>query len=69
MTSSVGDATSSAGVAAVALAVLVAASLSQRHLATVAVASAASTPSFPWRIPIGKIALQRLTADFHPHVT
>jgi len=59
MTSSVGDVTSPVGAAtAVALAVLLAAaSLSQRHLTAVAVvasASGASSPSFPWRIPIGK---------------
>jgi len=63
MTSSVGDVTSSAGTAAVALAVLLAASLSQRHLAAVAVAASGS-PSFPWRIPIGKNVQSRHTSAF-----
>ena len=51
MTSSVIDVTSLA-CTAVALAVLLLASLSQRHLA--ANAASRSSLSFPWRIPIGK---------------
>lgn len=61
MTSSVGDMTSLM-CEAVALAVLLAASLSQEHpSAAVAVATSASSPSFPWRIPIGK----NVTVDSH----